>query len=161
MGHHQWVSTAAELEPRADRPGAHQDSAHQDSALNHRAPGPARGGYADGFEPLARRFAEQLEHGREIGAGLTVFHRGRCVVDVYGGLADRRSKRPWRHDSRVVLFSVSKGFAAMAMLLLNDRGRFDWDDPVAKYWPGFAAKGKGDISIRTLMNHRGGLLYLD
>ncbi|MCB9592681.1 MAG: beta-lactamase family protein [Sandaracinaceae bacterium] len=129
--------------------------------LEHPAPAPVHGSYAHGFGPLARQFARHFEHGKEVGAGLTVFHRGELVVDVWGGYADAASKRPWERDTRVVLFSVTKGFMAMAMHLLADRGRLDWDAPVATYWPGFAKNGKAGITVRALLNHQAGLPYLD
>lgn len=125
------------------------------------APHPAGGTYADGFEPVARTFAEHLASGEEIGAGITVFHRGRCVVDLYGGLADVENRVPWHADTRVVLFSVTKGLASMALSMLADRGQLEWNAPVSTYWPGFARSGKEAISVRTLFNHRGGLAGLD
>ncbi len=125
------------------------------------APGPAYGSYADGFAPVARAFAQHLRDGREIGAALTVYQRGRCVVDLWGGIADVESGRPWQRDTRVVVFSVTKGLAAMALSLLADRGKLDWDAPVAHYWPGFATAGKEEITVRALFNHRAGLLALD
>lgn len=124
------------------------------------APAPAQGSYADGFEPVARCFAQQLARD-EIGAAFSVYQHGRPVVDLWGGLADVKSQRPWDRDTRMVVFSVTKGLAAMALLLLSDRGAFDWDEPVAERWPAFAARGKGHITIRTLLNHRAGLPYLD
>jgi len=127
-------------------------------SLPNRAHSPARGSYADGFAPLAERFAAQLRDGSEIGAGLTVYQRGRCVVDLCGGLADVRTGRPWEHDTRIVVFSVTKGLVAMALALLADRGKLDWDAPVASAWPEFAAAGKGAITLRTLFNHEAGLL---
>ncbi|MEZ4337529.1 MAG: serine hydrolase domain-containing protein [Sandaracinaceae bacterium] len=129
--------------------------------LEHPAPAPARGSYAHGFGPLARQFASHLEHGKEVGAGLTVFHRGKLVVDVWGGVMDRRTRRPWERDTRVLLFSVTKGIMAMALHVLADRGQLDWDAPVATYWPGFAKNGKDRITVRELLNHQAGLLYLD
>jgi len=122
---------------------------------------PARGFYADGFEPVARCFASQLERGEEVGASFSVYHRGEQVVDLWGGTADVDARRPWERDTRIVVFSVTKGFAAMAMHLLADRGAFDWDEPVEKHWPGFGTAGKQAITIRTLLNHRGALPYLD
>ena len=106
-------------------------------------------------------FKENLARGEEIGAAFCVYHRGALVVDLWAGLADVKTARPWQRDTRVVLFSVTKGFAAMAMNMLADRGAFDWDAPVAGVWPGFAQRGKRDITIRTLLNHRAGLPYLD
>lgn len=129
--------------------------------LAHAAPWPARGSYEPGFEPVAKTFARLLATKQEIGAGFVVHHRGRRVVDVWGGLADVKTKRPWEADTRVVLFSVTKGLAAMALNLLADRGQLDWDAPVASVWPGFAREGKERMTLRTLFNHRGGLPYLD
>ncbi|RAL20435.1 hypothetical protein DL240_16655 [Lujinxingia litoralis] len=125
------------------------------------APYPARGSYADGFEPVARTFARQLERGEEIGAGFTVYRKGECVVDLWGGLADVETQRPWERDTRVVLFSVTKGFVAMALHLLVSRGQLKWDAPVESYWPGFGRDGKEGMTVATLLGHRGGLAGLD
>ncbi|MBK8996770.1 MAG: beta-lactamase family protein [Myxococcales bacterium] len=125
------------------------------------APFPARGRYADGFEPVARTFADALARGAEIGAALSVYQRGVQVVDLWGGLADTTTGRAWERDTRIVVFSVTKGLAAMGMHLLADREVFDWDEPVATYWPELGQRGKHAISVRTLLNHRAGLPYLD
>lgn len=134
-------------------------SAH--AKLSNDAPAPASGSYCAGFEPIAERFALHLRNGAEVGAGLCVFHRGKCVVDLWGGLADVEARRPWVDDTRIVVFSVTKGLAAMALNMIADRGQLDWDKPVATYWPAFAAAGKERITVRTLCNHRAGLLALD
>lgn len=125
------------------------------------APAPARGAVALGFEPVGRCFADQLAAGLETGASLSVYHRGRQVVDLWGGLADRGTSAPWARNTRIVLFSVTKGFAAMALHLLADRGQLEWDASVADVWPEFAAAGKGDITIETLVQHRAGLPFVD
>lgn len=125
------------------------------------APFPALGTYEDGFFPLARTFAASLARGEEIGAGLTVYHRGRCVVDLWGGVADPARGELWQRDTRLVLFSVTKGLAAMALAMLADRGALDYDAPVATYWPEFARAGKDAMTVRTLLNHEGGLITLD
>jgi CubicO group peptidase (beta-lactamase class C family) len=46
---------------------------------------------------------------------------------------------------------------ALTALLLADRGELDFDAPVAKYWPEFAASGKADIKVSHLMSHSAGL----
>lgn len=131
------------------------------SSLSNPAPWPARGSYADGYGNVARTFARQLELGAELGAGLAVYRRGQLVVDLHGGLADVRTRRPWTERTRVCVFSVTKGLTAMALQLLTDRGELDWDAPVASYWPGFARSGKERITVRTLLQHQGGLAALD
>ncbi len=122
---------------------------------------PARGSYAEGYGPVARTFASQLASGEELGAALAIYRDGQPVVDLWGGLADQEREQPWERNTRIVLFSVTKGFAAMAMALLVDRGALDPDAPVATYWPAFGQAGKERISVRTLLGHRAGLAYLD
>ncbi|MCF8177508.1 MAG: beta-lactamase family protein, partial [Sulfuritalea sp.] len=60
-------------------------------------------------------------------------------------------------DTLIVVFSVSKGLTAMALNLAAERGRFEWDAPVAEYWPSFAQCGKQSITVRQLFNHQAGL----
>jgi len=129
--------------------------------FSHEAPYPARGGYEDGFEPLARRFAAHLDEGAEIGAAVAVYVRGECVAHLWGGLSDVATRTPWAPDSRIVVFSVTKGLAAMAFHLLAARGAFEWDAPVTSVWPEFSARGKGRITLRELLNHRAGLPAID
>ncbi len=119
------------------------------------------GGFVeDRFLPVLRRFADNVRSGREIGAGLCVHLDGKPVVDLWGGWADREAKRPWNEDTAIVLFSTTKGIAAACLLVLADRGQLDYDANVADYWPDFAAGGKGRITVRTLLNHRSGLVGL-
>jgi CubicO group peptidase (beta-lactamase class C family) len=125
------------------------------------APPPVHGTYASGFEPVARAFARHFERGDEIGASLAVYHRGTRVVHLWGGLANRERDVPWQESTRAVVFSCTKGLVAMALALLADRGRLDYDARVADYWPGFARGGKSAITVRTLLNHRAGLCALD
>lgn len=119
-----------------------------------------QGSVAPGFEGVRKTLQQHFDEGRQIGAALSVWKGERCIVDLWGGYADRQRKTPWTPDTRVVLFSVTKGFVAMAFHLLADRGVLDWDAPVAQYWPEFAQNGKETMSVRTLMEHRGGLSAL-
>jgi CubicO group peptidase (beta-lactamase class C family) len=47
--------------------------------------------------------------------------------------------------------------AAAALLLAHRQGLFDFDAPVARYWPEFAARGKQTITVRQLLGHQAGL----
>jgi CubicO group peptidase (beta-lactamase class C family) len=46
---------------------------------------------------------------------------------------------------------------ALCALILADRGDLDFDAPVARYWPEFAANGKADVKVSHLMSHSAGL----
>ena len=58
------------------------------------------GSAAPGFEPVRDAFADNLESGRDVGAAFAAYHRGRKVVDLWGGTADTTTGRPWEEDSR-------------------------------------------------------------
>lgn len=116
-----------------------------------------RGTLDPGFEAVRESFAANfVEHG-EVGAAVCVYHRGRPVVDLWGGMADRDADRPWEQDTLQLVFSTTKGMAATCVHLLTERGALDLDAPVARYWPEFAARGKGEIPLRWVLSHEAGL----
>ena len=116
---------------------------------------------APGFEPVQQVFADSLRRGEEWGGGVCVWHAGQVVVDLWGGDADRARGLPWTRDTLTTIFSSTKGLVALAFLMLADRGRLDYDAPVARYWPELAAHGKGAITVRMLLDHRAGLVARD
>lgn len=81
---------------------------------------------------------------------VAAFHRGVLVLDAWGGphLAE---------DSLTVPFSVTKNTIGISVALLVERGELDLDATVASYWPEFAAKGKGHVTVRQLLSHQAGL----
>jgi len=93
-----------------------------------------------------------IDHG-ELGAAVAVYHKGRKVVDLWGGLRDRERKLPWETDTTCCMMSVAKGLSALCLAMLAERKQLTLDDEVAKYWPEFAAEGKESISIRQAMGH--------
>jgi CubicO group peptidase (beta-lactamase class C family) len=114
-----------------------------------------------GWEPVADAFrASFSEHG-EVGAAVCIHLDGRKVVDLWGGLADPASGRPWAEDTIVVVFSSTKGVTAVAANLAIERGLLDPDTTVATYWPEFAAAGKEAITVRQVLSHQAGLPLVD
>src|SRR5947207_2789918 len=105
---------------------------------------------------VERLFDEQIEHGQHPGAALAVYRHGRLVLSRTGGVADVESGRPVGADTMFVLFSSTKPLASVAVLQQIDRGKAELDDPVAKHWPEFAQNGKGGVTIRHILTHRGG-----
>src|SRR6516225_5176860 len=62
--------------------------------------------------------------------------------------------------STSMAFSATKGVASTVIHRLADRGLLSYDDPVAEYWPEFAANGKAEITVRDVLRHRSGLSHL-
>ncbi|QIQ01251.1 serine hydrolase domain-containing protein [Streptomyces liangshanensis] len=116
---------------------------------------------AAGFEAVGEAFAANFDKNGDVGASVCVYQDGRPVVDLWGGVADPGTGRPWAHDTLQLVYSATKGVTATAAHLLVQRGALDLDAPVARYWPEFAAHGKADIPVRWLLSHQAGLAALD
>ncbi|MEU5910386.1 serine hydrolase domain-containing protein [Micromonospora sp. NPDC047527] len=115
----------------------------------------------DRYGRVADVFRDNFASRGEVGAAVTLYVRGRKVVDLYGGLADTRTGRPWEADTPVVVFSCTKGILAICAYLLAQQGRLDLDAPVTRYWPEFGQHGKDHIPVRWLLTHQAGLPALD
>src|SRR4029079_19249209 len=94
------------------------------------------------------------------GAGVSVYHRGRKVVDVWGGVANAETNAPWLTDTMAVSYSTTKGLTATCLHVLADRGLVDYEAPVATYWPEFAQNGKAAITVYHLLTHQSGMAPL-
>jgi CubicO group peptidase (beta-lactamase class C family) len=116
---------------------------------------------ADRFAPVREAFAHNLATCQDIGASVAVFIDGEPVVDLWGGHFDATFTRPFERHSIAQGFSSTKTVAALCALLLADLGEIDLDAPVARYWPEFAAEGKGGILVRQILGHTAALCGWD
>ena len=119
------------------------------------------GEVAAGFEPVREAFAANFAQHGDIGAAVCVYQYGQPVVDLWGGVADPETSRPWTRDTLQLVYSATKGATATAAHMLAERGALDLDAPVAKYWPEFAANGKAGIPVRWLLSNQAGLITVD
>ena len=115
-----------------------------------------RGHAERGFDRAVESFAKLMTRGRGGGA-LVVRLRGEKVLDLCAGWTDRAHTRPWEPHTLALSFSTTKGIASTVVHRLAERGELDYDEPVATYWPEFAAGGKGRVTVRDLLTHRAGL----
>lgn len=115
------------------------------------------GGSVDGAFSAAREvFADVLAAQPGTGASFAVWHEGAWVVDLWGGYTDAGRTRPWRPDTLVMPYSVTKPFTALCVLTLVDRGLVDLDAPMQRYWPELRARA----SVRDVLSHRAGVVAL-
>jgi CubicO group peptidase (beta-lactamase class C family) len=114
-----------------------------------------------GFEAVREAFAENFALHRELGGACCVYHRGEKVVDLWGGVRNKQTGEPWEPDTMVVVHSATKGLAAMTMAVAHSRGRLDYEERVATYWPEFAQQGKDRITVRQLLAHQAGLFKIE
>ena len=117
---------------------------------------PSGGTVEVGFEPVAEEFRRLMARGPR-GSALMLRRGSRVLADLRIGWEDRAQSRRWRPETQALSFSSTKGLAAMVIHRLADRGLIDYDEPVASFWPEFAAAGKERITVRELLSHRAGL----
>jgi CubicO group peptidase (beta-lactamase class C family) len=115
------------------------------------------GRVAPAFAGVRDVMADVLAGQPGTGASFAVWHGGEWVVDVWGGYADAGHTRPWRDDTLVMPYSVTKPFAAVCVLVLAERGLVGLDAPVQRYWPELRAPA----TVRDVLAHRAGLVVLD
>jgi len=116
-----------------------------------------RGFCDDLFAEVREEFAANFQSRDEVGASLAIYLDGKLMVDLWGGIADTATGRPWEEDTMAVVFSSTKGMAATCMHMLADRGLLDFSAPVATYWPEFAANGKKDVTVAMALSHQTGV----
>ena len=114
-----------------------------------------------GFEAVREAFADNFARRRELGGACCVYRRGEEVVDLWGGARNKRTGEPWERDTMVIVYSATKGLAAMTLAIAHSRGWLDYEDRVCTYWPEFAQHGKAQITVRQLLAHQAGLYVLD
>jgi CubicO group peptidase (beta-lactamase class C family) len=109
------------------------------------------------FKSVKEAFKRNFEEDLEVGASLAITHKGKLVVDLWGGYMDAKKSRPWEKDTIVNVYSTTKVMGALCVHILVDRGLIDLDAPVSNYWPEFAQAGKKDIPVRYILSHTTGI----
>jgi CubicO group peptidase (beta-lactamase class C family) len=113
------------------------------------------------FESVRDVFGENLATRRELGGACCAFLRGHKIVDLWGGIRNEATGDPWERDTMVIVYSASKGLAAMTLAIAHSRGWLDYEERVCAYWPEFAQNGKEQVTVRQLLAHQAGLFALD
>ena len=112
------------------------------------------GQVAPGFECVRDAFATNFAERGEVGASVCAQVGGETVVDLWGGVSDRDSAKPWERDTLVDFYSAGKPLVACLVLRRVDDGTIGLDDPVSSLWPEFAQGGKGAVTVRQALSHR-------
>ena len=124
-------------------------------------PDRVHGTVSRGFEPVRKAFEENFVRRRELGGGCCAYHQGRKAVDLWGGIRNEQTGEPWEEDTMAIVYSATKGLAAMTLAIAHSRGWLDYEERVCAYWPEFAQQGKERITVRQLLAHQAGLFALD
>jgi CubicO group peptidase (beta-lactamase class C family) len=117
---------------------------------------------------------ELVDQGRLAGAVTMVSRHGKVVEFDASGKRDIAANAPMQKDSIFRIYSMSKPITGVAMMILFEEGKWQLNDPVAKYIPEFAKlkvystdannnvvmKDQAHpVTMRELMSHSGGFTY--
>jgi CubicO group peptidase (beta-lactamase class C family) len=105
---------------------------------------------------------EMIAKNEIAGAITVVVTKEKTVHFETTGLADVAAKRPLTPDILFWIASMTKPVTGVAILMLQDEGKLNVADPVAKYLPEFAGlktpSGKpANLTISQLLTHTSGL----
>ena len=96
-------------------------------------------------------------HARGLFTGtILVAEHGRVIQTGAFGVADRQAGRPFTTSTRSCLASLSKPITAVGIMMLADQGLLGFDDPLAKFLPGFTPD-VGVATLRHLLTHTSGI----
>jgi CubicO group peptidase (beta-lactamase class C family) len=109
-------------------------------------------------EPL---FQENFEKRGELGAAVSVWQKGKSILDLHGGFRDARREEPWTDDTLVLIWSATKGIGSACLLHVLQEHKIDIGRRVGEFWPEFAQTGKEKITLAQLLSHQAGLAALD
>jgi CubicO group peptidase (beta-lactamase class C family) len=117
---------------------------------------------------------ELIDSDRLAGAVTLVARHGKVVEFEAAGKRDLASNSPMQKDSIFRIYSMSKPITGVAMMMLFEEGKWQLNDPVAKYVPEFAnlkvystdadhnmvlKDQDHPVTMRELMSHTGGFTY--
>ncbi len=115
----------------------------------------------DRFDSVRAAFEKNFKLELELGACFALAIDGELVVDLWGGHKDLDRTQPWEENTLAFTASNSKIVCTLCGLMLVDRGLINLDEPIATYWPEFAANGKEAIPVRYIFSHSTGLPGFD
>lgn len=116
----------------------------------------------------------QIERDWLPGMSVLIHRRGETAFFDAAGLMDVEAGKPLAADTIFRIYSMTKPVTSVAVMMLYEEGRFQLDDPLAKFLPVFAnmqvltggdaAKPELEparelITIRHLLTHTAGLTY--
>jgi CubicO group peptidase (beta-lactamase class C family) len=123
---------------------------------------------------IDRTLRQMVDSDRVAGAAALVWKDGRDIYFGTAGYADREAKRPFRRDTLIQVWSMTKPVTGVALMTLWEQGRFSLDDQLARYLPEYAnvkvfvgtdSAGKAilktpdrPIVIRDIMRHTAGFV---
>jgi len=128
----------------------------------------------DRLERIDAWMRSTIGAGRLAGLSVMIARHGRTAFFRAHGHADIARHKPFAADTITRIYSMTKPLTSLAVLMLYEEGRFQLDDPLARFLPEFSEMrvavggnrvkletepARRPITIRDLLTHTAGLTY--
>ncbi len=100
-------------------------------------------------------FLISVNNSGNFNGNVLIAEKGKVIYKKSFGFSNETTKEKLNENSIFELASVSKQFTAMAIVILKEKGKLNYEDKISKYIPELSIYP--DITIRNLLNHTGGL----
>ncbi|WGM39246.1 serine hydrolase domain-containing protein [Caulobacter sp. NIBR1757] len=130
---------------------------------------------ADRLERIGEHLQKQyIDKGRIAGCQIAVTRHGHPAYNAVFGSMDLERNKPMQEDTIFRIYSMTKPITSVALMTLFERGMFQLEDPVQRFFPEWKnqrvwVSGEGDdmvtapldrpVSIRDVLTHMSGLTY--
>jgi CubicO group peptidase (beta-lactamase class C family) len=123
----------------------------------------------DGLQKIRTALTASVNNKEFAGINVILYRHGHVGMAESFGFADPDAKKPLTQDTIMRIFSLTKPMTATAAMILYDDGKFQLDDPVSKFIPGFADMKVKDpnggapvplvrpVTVRNLLQHTSGI----
>jgi CubicO group peptidase (beta-lactamase class C family) len=105
------------------------------------------------LQRINAHFHRLVDEGRMAGVVTWVARHGEVVHEDAYGMADIEANRAMSKDAYFYVYSMTKPVTSVALLMLYEEGKFQLDDPVAKYLPELA-----NLQLYVGESPRGGMI---
>ena len=114
------------------------------------------------FPGISAAMQEMIDRKEIAGAVTIVVNKDRVLHQESTGFADVAAERAMKPDALFWVASMTKPITGAAILMLQDEGKVNVADPVAKYLPEFAGlktpSGKpANLTLTQILTHTSGL----
>ncbi|CAF4247716.1 unnamed protein product, partial [Rotaria magnacalcarata] len=103
------------------------------------------------WETLRALFEQNFQNNVDLGASLAVYHRGKLVVNLWGGWFDKQKTKSYDNDTLQLIFSTLKGPVAMTIALCVQRGLLSYTGKVIKYWLEYGQSDKENKAVAEII----------
>ena len=110
---------------------------------------------------VAPLFEQNFVRFGEVGAAVSVWQKGKSILELQGGFRDAQRAQPWTSDTIVLFWSATKGLGSACLLHVLEQRQIGLDQRVAEFWPEFGQAAKSEITLAQLLSHQAGLAALD